>query len=198
MRLRPPSCCLCRGLRVRDKRDPGNSLVWGPASHLAGAPRRWVRLLGLDGRAWPRPESEDALVPNHVLARRRLNPVSITEQDRTAFTTLLGHSPRAIVLSRGQRSAEGALQCASALWPASVVPQAKTRSRTPQHAFSEADRLLARPSEAGKSPRIKATRTGWSNWHRAEVTPHDGAIRANHPAVERALGHSDITEATSA
>lgn len=184
-----------QGLRVRDKRDPGNSLVWGPASHLAGAPRHWVRLLGLDGRAWPRPESEDALVPNHVLARRRLVPVSITERDRTAFTTLLGHSSQAIVLSRGQRSAEGGLQCASALWPASVVPQAKTRSRTPQHAFSEADRLLARPSEAGKSPRIKATRTCWSNWHRAEVTPHDGAIRANHPAVERALGR--VHSATS-
>src|SRR5262249_32959989 len=63
-----------------------------------------------------------------------------------------------------------------------------TRSRTPEHAFSEADRLLARPSEAGKSPRIKATRGCWSSWHRPEVTPHDGAIRANHPAVERALG----------
>lgn len=177
-----------QGLRVRDERDPGNSMVWGPASHLAGAPRPWVRLLGVDGRAWPRSESEDALVPNHVLSRRRLVPVSITERDRIAFTTLLGHSPQAIVLSRGQRSAEGALQCASALWPASVEPQAKTRSRIPEHAFSGADRLLARPSEAGKAPRIKATRDCWSNWHRAEMTPHDGAVRANHPAVERALG----------
>jgi hypothetical protein len=184
-----------QGLRIRDERDPGNSLVWSPASHLIGAPRHWVRLLGFDGRAWPRPESEDALVPNHVLARRRLVPVSIMEQDRAAFTMLFGHTPQGIVISRGQRSAEGALQCASALWPASIVPQAQTRSRTPQHAFSDADRLLARPSEAGKSPRIKATRACWSNWHRAEVTPHDGVIRANHPAVERALGR--VHSATS-
>jgi hypothetical protein len=98
-------------------------------------------------------------------------------------------------MTRGQRSADGALQCASALWPAAVVPRPRTRSRTPEHAFSEADRLLARPSEAGKSSRIKATRTCWRNWHRTELTPHDGAIRADHPAVERALAR--VHSATS-
>ncbi|MCI0631864.1 MAG: PD-(D/E)XK nuclease family protein [Phycisphaerales bacterium] len=80
------------------------------------------------------------------------------------------------------------MQCASALWPAGTAPRARTRTRTPEHAFSEADRLLARPAEAGKTPRIKASRTCWRNWHRSDVTPHDGAIRAGHPAVERALG----------
>jgi hypothetical protein len=184
-----------QSLRVRDERDPGNSMLWGPASHLIGSPRRWVRLLGVDGRAWPRPESEDALVPNHILARRRLLPVSITERDRATFNMLVGHTSQGIVISRGQLSAEGALQCASALWPAAIVPRARTRSRTPEHAFSEADRLLARPAEAGPSPRIKATRTCWRDWHRSEVTPHDGAIRTDHPAVERALGR--VHSATS-
>lgn len=184
-----------QSLRVRDERDPGNSMVWGPASHLFGSPRRWVRLLGLDGRAWPRPESEDALAPNHILARRRLLPVSITERDRATFNMLVGHTSQGIVISRSQRSAEGALQCASALWPAAIVPRARTRSRTPEHAFSEADRLLARPAEAGSSPRIKATRTCWRDWHRSEATPHDGVIRARHPAVERALGR--VHSATS-
>jgi hypothetical protein len=174
-------------LRVRDERDPGNSVVWAPASHLIAAPRRWARLLGLAGRSWPRPESEDALVPNHVMPRRGLVPVSITERDRGAFLALLGRTSHAIVISRGQRTAEGALQCASALWPAGMVAQQRTRSRTPEHAFSEADRLLARPSEAGKSPRIKATRACWWNWHDLKATPHDGAITANHPAIERAL-----------
>ena len=69
-------------LRVRDERDPGNSIVWASAAHLAGAPRRHVRLLGLSGRAWPRAESEDALLPNHLLSRRQLQPVSDTERDR--------------------------------------------------------------------------------------------------------------------
>lgn len=184
-----------QSLRVRDERDPGNSIVWGPAPHLIGSPRRLVRLVGLDGRTWPRPESEDALVPNHILARRHLLPVSITERDRATFNMLVGQTSQGIVISRGQRSAEGALQCASALWPAAIVPRAKTRSRTPEHAFSEADRLLARPAEAGSSPRIKATRTCWRDWHRSEATPHDGIIRAGHPAVERALGR--VHSATS-
>lgn len=184
-----------QSLRVRDERDPGNCMVWGPASHLIGSSRSWVRLLGLDGRAWPRPESEDALAPNHILARRRLLPVSITERDRATFNMLVGHTSQGIVISRGQRSAEGALQCASALWPAAIVPRARTRSRTPEHAFSEADRLLARPAEAGSSPRIKATRTCWRDWHRSEATPHDGIIRARHPAVERTLGR--VHSATS-
>jgi ATP-dependent helicase/DNAse subunit B len=76
-----------------------------------------------------------------------------------------------------------------------MVAQQRTRGRIPEHAFSEADRLLAKPSEAGQSPRIKATRSCWSNWHDSRATPHDGVITANHPAIERALGR--VHSATS-
>jgi PD-(D/E)XK nuclease superfamily len=176
-----------QSLRVRDDRDPGNSVVWCPASHVIGAPRPWVRLVGISGRAWPRSESEDPLLPNHILPRRRLAPVSITERDRQAFEVLLGQTPRGMVISRSQRSTEGTMQCASALWPAAVTARARTRTRIPEHAFSEADRLLARPTEAGQSARIKASRSCWRNWHLSEVTSHDGTLRAGHPAVERAL-----------
>jgi hypothetical protein len=184
-----------QSLRVRDERDPGNSIVWAPAAHLVGAPRRWVRFLGLDGRSWPRQESEDALVPNHVMPRRSLVPVSITERDRAAFSILLGRTSQAVVMSRGQRAAEGGRQCASALWPVGMVARQRIRSRIPEHAFSEADRLLARPSEAGRSLRIKATRTCWRNWYDSQATPHDGVITANHPAIERALAR--VHSATS-
>jgi hypothetical protein len=177
-----------QGLRVRDERDPGNSVVWAPAAHVVSAPRRFVRLLGLDGRAWPRTESEDALLPNHIVPRRRLVPVSITERDRGAFATLLAHTSETVMLSRGRRSATGSMQSASALWPATIVSRVRARNRIAEHAFSEADRLLARSLEAGQSPRIRATRACWRNWTRAEMTPHDGAVRPNHPAVDRALG----------
>jgi len=108
---------------------------------------------------------------------------------------LLGRTSQAVVISRGQRSAEGGLQCASALWPAGIVAQQRTRNRIPEHAFSEADRLLARPSEVGKSPRIKASRSCWRDWHDSKSTPHDGVITANHPAIERALAR--VHSATS-
>jgi hypothetical protein len=175
-------------LRVSDPRDPGNSVVWAPAAHVISAPRRYVRLLGLDGRAWPRTESEDALLPNHIVPRRQFAPVSITERDRGTFEALLAYTSETVTLSRGRRSAAGSMQSASALWPAAIVPRVLARNRIAEHAFSQADRLLARPLEAGQSTRVRATRTCWQNWGRAEITPHDGAVRPNHPAVDRALG----------
>jgi RecB family exonuclease len=174
-------------LRIRDARDPGNSIVWGPASHLVGAPRRFMRMVGLDGRAWPRPESEDPLLPNHIVPRRQLVPVSITERDRVAFRILRDSTAERIVLSRSQRSARGTLQGASALWPAATAPQVRLRNRIAEHAFSEADRLLARPAEAGQLAQVRATRACWRNWARPEMTPHDGAVRPNHPAIDRAI-----------
>lgn len=52
-----------QALRVPDGRDPGASIVWCPAGHLAGWPRPFVRLLGLTSRSWPRRDSEDPLCP---------------------------------------------------------------------------------------------------------------------------------------
>jgi hypothetical protein len=41
---------LTQSLRIRDARHPANSVVWCPASHLVGAPRRRTRLLGVAGK----------------------------------------------------------------------------------------------------------------------------------------------------
>lgn len=190
LRNAPPAAIALslKDLRIRDERDPGNSVVWCPASHLVGAPRRWIRLLGLNGRAWPRSESEDPLLPNHVVKRRKLVPVPISERDCQVFEVLLGDGSGEITLSRSQRSTEGAMLSASALWPPTITARTRTRTRIPNHAFSEADRLLARPREAGQSLTIKATRACWRNWHRSQFTSHDGVTSAGHPAVERALG----------
>jgi hypothetical protein len=174
-------------LRVLDQRDPGNSIAWAPASHVVSAPRRFVRLLGLDGRSWPRAENEDALLPNHVVPRRQLVPIPVTERDRATFHHLTTLIPGGIVLSRSRRSARGTFQSASALWPASVIARVRLRNRVPEHAFSEADRVLARPAEAGQAAQVRASRACWRNWARTEITPHDGAIRVDHPAVVRAL-----------
>lgn len=189
LRNAPPAAIAMslESLRIRDARDPANSVAWCPASHLVGAPRRWTRLLGVAGRSWPRSENEDPLLPDHVMSRRLLIPVPVAQRDRRAFEIMLQGQAEEIVLSRSQRSTEGALQCNSALWPATIAVRINARTRVPAHAFSEADRLLARAAEAGRSDRIKATLTCWRNWNRAEATPHDGALRADHPAVARAL-----------
>jgi hypothetical protein len=189
LRNAPPAAVAMslESLRVRDDRHPANSVVWCPASHLVAAPRRWMRLLGVAGRTWPRSESEDPLLPDHIISRRRLVPVSITQRDRRCFDLLIRQPADEIVVSRSRRSTEGALQPASALWPTAASVRTNARTRVPEHAFSEADRLLARAAEAGRSDRIKAALTCWRNWGLEEATPHDGRLRAAHPAVDRAV-----------
>jgi hypothetical protein len=64
------------------------------------------------------------------------------------------------------------------------------RARVPEHAFSEGDRLMARPIEAGELDRVKSATLCWRNWHRSELTAHDGQFSANHPAIRRALART--------
>ena len=87
-------------LRLPDGRDPGACAVWCPASHLAAAPRRFVRLLGLTTRSWPRRAGEDPLVPSHILSREALDSESVTEQDRRAYQ-IITRTLAAVWYSRG-------------------------------------------------------------------------------------------------
>lgn len=159
-------------LRVPDTRDPANSIVWCPAAHLAASPRPHVRMLGLTSTAWPRPESEDPILPHHILPRRQLESMSITERDRQMFA-VIGHASEAIALSRGRRSASGTVQAASGLWR-QAGERTLTRTRIPSHAFSEADRLLARPKDAMTAPLVAASRRCWEDWRVGSRTAHDG------------------------
>ena len=179
-------------LKLPDALDPANSIAWCPAAHLAASPRPWVRMLGLTSGSWPRAESEDAIIPDHILPRRTLENVSITERDRQVYDVIRSAST-GLVLSRGRRSAAGSVQSPSALWPASKE-RMLARTRIPLHAFSEADRLLARPAEAGGSAIVAASRQCWRNWQRSQITVHDGATGAvSDVAVGRALARAQST-----
>ena len=61
------------------------------------------------------------------------------------------------------------------------------RERVPEHATSEADRLLARSEEFKRSARSTSAVSCWRNWHIPELTAHDGLLRANHPVIRQAL-----------
>ena len=182
-------------LRLPDGRDPGACTVWCPASHLAAAPRRFVRLLGMTTRSWPRRSGEDPLIPNHILPRATLDSKSIAEQDRRAFNVITAHAAGGLVLSRSRRNAQGGLQAASPLVPHRVSTNALRRARIPGHAFSEVDRLLARLEEATASPSLRAARACWRNWQNPAVTNHDGRVRADHPIITRAI--EQVQSATS-
>lgn len=195
LRVAPPAAIgiSLQRMRIPDGRDPANCVVWCPANHLAARPRAWTRLLGLSGRSWPRSDRDDALVPDHILARRRLRPISSSEHDRLIFELIVGQSPNGVALSRSHRSAEGSLKSQSPLWPSGLVGTVQGRARIPEHAFSESDRLLARPQEAVRTARIGATRTCWKNRSTEAFTEHDGALKASHPAVLRALARVQST-----
>lgn len=182
-------------LRLPDGRDPGACAVWCPASHLAAAPRPFVRLLGLTARSWPRRASEDPLVPSHILSRRALDPESVTEQDRRAYAIITAQADGALVLSRSRRNAQGGLEASSPLVPHDPRISALKRARIPSHAFSEADRLLARPEEAATSPVSRAADACWRNRRSPAVTAHDGRVRGDHPVIARAL--AEVQSATS-
>jgi hypothetical protein len=182
-------------LRVPDSRDPGVSAVWCPVEHLAGAPRRWVRLIGMTSRAWPRPMHEDPLLPNHILASRLLDPDPVTERDRRLFHIILRSANSGCTLSYSRRDAQG-----KPLTPSPLVrPYGPTatlrRTRMPAHAFSTSDRLMARPQEAATCSIVAAASHCWTNRQREAVTAHDGGIRASHPLIKRSL--DQLQSATS-
>lgn len=188
LRAAPPEALelSLRDLRLPDGVSPGAAITWGPAVHLAAAPRPYVRLIGLTGRAWPRAGAEDPLLPEHVLPRAELEPLSRPEEDERLFAVIRAHAVGGLVLSRSRRSAEGALLAPSRLFPAEGV-EVLAKVRTPDHAFSEADRLLARPLEARDRPALSLARAAWRGWLSPAVTAWDGQVSAGDPVVRAAL-----------
>jgi hypothetical protein len=196
LRMAPPQAIelSLQALRVADGREPGNSIAWGPARHVAAAPRAYVRLVGLDANAWPRRSNENPLLPQHLLGQSRLPSAEAAEIDRMMHDIIVGQSTN-YSLSRAYRSATGSLQAASTLWPRKAE-RVVGRSAIPPHAFSESDRLYARPVDAGKDPQVRASRACWRAWWDGEQhTAHDGKVRANHPLVVDAL--TEVQSTTS-
>jgi hypothetical protein len=181
-----------QSLRVADQREPANSVVWCPASQLASCPRPFTRLLGFTSGSWPRSDHDDPLIPDHLLERSTLHPVSLADRDRLHFEIIRTQTREELVLSRSQRNARGGLLSSSALWPGDSVLHA--RDRVPEHAFSDADRLLARPRDAGQLAHVRQAQTCWRDWQwREELTAHDGLVNAHHPAIEAALARVQST-----
>lgn len=182
-------------LRSPDPTSPGATVSWGPAWHLAAAPRAHVRLLGLIGRAWPRASAEDPLLPDHLKPSSVVEGVRRPEQDERVFRAIAAGATITFVLSRSHRSSEGAMLAPSRFFPAAGA-EVLARVRTPEHAFSEADRLLARPQEARDRPLLALGRAAWRAWLSPDHTDHDGRIPSADPVVRASLDREQ--SATSA
>ncbi len=170
-------------LKQDDGLDACVSLAWMPASALAASPRRYVRLLGLNSSRWPRGLSEDRLLSDHIVASSELDPLPAGLADRRDFATILATTERNVVLSRARRDGDGRLLGRSTLLQGLPEEAYLRRNRVPDHAFSETDRLMARPVEFRTSSQAIAASTCWRNWFRQDITPHDGLVRADHPVM---------------
>ena len=166
------------------------SVAWLPASALAASPRRFVRLVGMNSSRWPRGISEDRLISDHIIPTAELDPLPVGAADRRDFDTILATTERQIVLSRARRDSEGRLLGRSALLGAASDEMYIRRNAVPAHAFSETDRLMARPSEFARDRQAVSASTAWRNWLRKEITPHDGLVRPDHPLLLAILGRT--------
>lgn len=182
-------------LRQDDGLDACVSVCWMPASALAASPRRFVRLLGLNSARWPRSIVEDRLLSDHIVPTAELDPLPVAAVDGRDFETILSTTQGEVVLSRARRDEQGRLLGRSTLLH--QVPAGDTylrRNAVPAHAFSETDRLMARPEEFRNLSQATASWTCWRNRWRDELTPHDGLVRPNHPVLRSIL---DRTQSAS-
>ncbi len=175
-------------LKQDDGLDACVSACWMPASALAASPRRFVRLLGLNSARWPRTMTEDRLLSDHIVPTAELDPLPVAAADRRDFATILATTESEIVLSRARRDEEGRLLGRSTLLlGVEASEEYVPRNRVPAHAFSETDRLMARPAEFRAQPQARAASDCWFDWLRPEITPHDGAVRPDHPLIRAIL-----------
>jgi hypothetical protein len=175
------------GLRVDDKEEPPVSIIWGPAHTLMTAPRKYVRLLGLTSRHWPRRAADDPLLPDYMIPARLLQPTPAPVQDRNNFSGILASTSVTVVLSRSRRDGEGRLLGASPLLPTGLGERSMRRMHIPPHAVSESDRLLARPVEFGATALGKSGLACWLDWKESKINAHDGRVAPRHSVVEHVL-----------
>ncbi|RJT31481.1 PD-(D/E)XK nuclease family protein [Mesorhizobium waimense] len=159
------------------------SVAWMPASALAASPRRFVRLIGLNSSRWPRGIAEDRLIPDHIIPTTELDPLPVSLADRRDFETILATTCGEVILSRARRDSDGRLLGRSPLLAAHGDETYLRRNAVPAHAFSETDRLMARPQEFAADPQAIGARACWRDWRLAEVTTHDGLVRPDHPLI---------------
>ena len=159
------------------------SIAWMPASALAASPRRFVRLLGLNSSRWPRGISEDRLISDHIIPTAELDPLPVSLADRRDFETILASTDGEVVLSRARRDSDGRLLGRSPLLAGHGEDIYLRRNAVPAHAFSETDRLMARPQEFSANPQAISAQGCWRDWRRMEITPHDGLVRPDHPLI---------------
>jgi hypothetical protein len=169
--------------RVDDNLEPASHPIWTSAISLAAAPRPFVRLLALNAGRWPRRISEDRLIPDHIIPIRELDPLPVADADRRDFATIIASAKHATI-SFSRRDVAGRRLGRSPLI-GGLKDVYLSRGRIPDHAASESDRLLARPSEFQTMPIARSGLAAWRDWSKPQITAHDGLVGRSHPRLQK-------------
>lgn len=168
-------------LRIADDLEPASHPIWTPAISLAASPRPFVRLLALNAGRWPRRISEDRLIPDHIIPIEDLDPLPVSDADRSDFATIVASATQATI-SFSRRDVEGRLLGRSPL-VGEFEETYLSYGRVPEHAASEPDRLTARPTEFRATPTARSGLAAWQDWYRRQINSHDGLVRPKHPRL---------------
>ena len=177
-------------LRIDDGLEACASIAVMPAAALAASPRPFVRLLGLNSSRWPRRNSEDRLLSDHIVPTSELDPLPVAAADRRDFETILATTHAQVVLSRSRRDGEGRLLGRSTLLQGFPLETYLRRNAIPEHAMSETDRLLARTDEYATAAAAASAEACWRNWRNEDASAHDGVVRPDHPVILAILDRS--------
>ena len=169
-----------------------------PASRSPGCRRARLRLhhAGLFGCSASIPRAGRAESPRigcfliTSFSTAELDPLPVGAADRRDFATILATTERQVVLSRARRDTDGRLLGRSTLLQGQPTETYLRRNGVPDHAFSETDRLMARPQEFRGLPQALSASACWRDWLREEITAHDGLVRADHPVMQAILGRT--------
>lgn len=188
-----------RAIKVDDAVNPLTNACFMSAEDLAASPRKHVWLFGLTSRNWPRRQTEDALIPRHVVDPSRLDPMPLSHVDTVDFKTIGDTTEGMLVMSWPRRDGDGRQLGVSGLVPSEARhPDNMTylsRSRETATALSETDRLFSRPSEFAQTKEASAVVSTMRDWLLPHATPHDGLVSGNHPRIAAVLGQ--VQSATS-
>lgn len=180
------------GISLQEPPEFCERVAWMPAKSLAASPRRYVRLLGLNSRHWPRENTDDRLLTGPGLedAAKELDPLPVADADRRDFATICKTTADTVICSFARHDGEGKVLGKSHLLSTDLLgePTHLFRNAKPLHAMSEADRLQAQPDDLNEDPSAIRALACWHNWRTGQVTEHDGLIRANHPLINHILG----------
>lgn len=188
-----------RAIKVDDDVNPLSNPCYMSAEDLAASPRKHIWLLGLTARNWPRRQTEDALIPRHVVPAERLDPMPLSLIDAVDFETIRRTTEGTLVMSWPRRDGDGRQLGVSGLVPQEArVDEGMvylSRSRETATAFSESDRLFSRPDEFARTRRARAVAATIRDWASQQSTPHDGLVSPDHPRIAAVL--NQVQSATS-